>query len=426
MAGILDTILGGLTKQYDIAMPAVNFVRGLALGPQEALMTPSMQLDLARRAENKGGDKGALGYEDFGLDVRQPMDRFTGGLFSLDPTAFANVGSVGRVTYEKDPTQIGGYKYGSTMFDFTPDKDTGSTGNKILDFINEGGLAQKLANLNLSNTLSNLAFTPAYGDIPTKEERQGIESFDNLVSDTVIAQPKSQFQDYPGDKNLGSVQDFDLEGVQDIISQMEEEKGNYIERPEDKFSMDGILQSLGGFAKNTAGRYIGSQALGGAGGMLFGPYGALIGGIIGGLKGGDLFNQNTYSQQMYNNLTSQGQGYVDRLYGPGGVLQGYNQFSAFGKGALGTIANNLSKYPNMSPARRNVYLEAANKYIDSIDQSKQGYDAVTKPGTYSYDDAYINYAPPSNDGDSSGGSSGGGTHSSDSSFGGHSSYGGPR
>jgi hypothetical protein len=169
--------------------------------------------------------------------------------------------------------------------------------------------------------------------------------------------------------------------------------------------MDGILQSLGGFAKNTAGRYIGSQALGGAGGMLFGPIGGLVGGIIGALKGGNLFNQNTYSQQMYNNLTSQGQGYVDRLYGPGGVLQGYNQFSAFGKGALGTIANNLSKYPNMSPARRNVYLEAANKYIDSIDQSKQGYDAVTKPGTYSYDDAYINYAPPSGDGDSSGGGS---------------------
>jgi hypothetical protein len=50
--------------------------------------------------------------------------------------------------------------------------------------------AGKLADLNLSNTLSNLAFTPAYGDIPTKEERQGIESFDNLVSDTVIAQPR--------------------------------------------------------------------------------------------------------------------------------------------------------------------------------------------------------------------------------------------
>jgi hypothetical protein len=310
MAGILDTILGGLTKQYDIAMPAVNFVRGLALGPQEALMTPSMQLDLARRAESKGGDKGALGYEDFGLDVAQPMGRFTGGLFSLDPTAFANVGSVGRVTYEKDPTQFGGYRFGDTKYDFTPDKDTGSTGNKILDFINEGGLAQKLANLNLSNTLSNLAFTQAYGDIPTKEENQGLDSFNNLVSDTVMAEP-NQFQDYPGVENLGGVQNFDLEGVRDIISQMEEEKGNYIERPEDGFNMEGILQSLGGFAKNTAGRYIGSQALGGAGAMLLGPIGGLVGGImLELLGGGDLFNQNTYSQQMYNNLTSQGQGYV--------------------------------------------------------------------------------------------------------------------
>jgi hypothetical protein len=74
--------------------------------------------------------------------------------------------------------------------------------------------------------------------------------------------------------------------------------------------MDGILQSLGGFAKNTAGRYIGSQALGGAGGMLFGPIGGLVGGIIGALKGGNLFNQNTYSQQMYNNLTPQGKAYA--------------------------------------------------------------------------------------------------------------------
>ena len=415
MAGILDTILGGLTKQYDIAMPAVNFVRGLALGPQEALMTPSMQLDLARRAESKGGDKGALGYEDFGLDVRQPMDRFTGGLFSLDPTAFANVGSAGRVTYEKDPTQFGGYKYGSTEYNFTPDKDTGSTGNKILDFINEGGLAQKLANLNLSNTLSNLAFTPAYGDIPTKEERQGIESFNNLVSDTVMAEP-NQFQDYPGVKNLGGVQNFDLEGVRDIISQMEEEKGNYIERPEDGFNMECILQSLGGFAKNTAGRYIGSQALGGAGAMLLGPIGGLVGGIAGLLGGGNLFNQNTYSQQMYNNLTPEGKAYASSLYGPGGVLQGYNQFSGFGRGTLGTIANNLAKNPNMSPARRNAYRTAADKYIDSIDPTQQGYNAVTKKGGYGYDDAYINYAPPSGGDSGGGGGSGGETYGSVGSY----------
>jgi hypothetical protein len=170
--------------------------------------------------------------------------------------------------------------------------------------------------------------------------------------------------------------------------------------------MDGILQSLGGFAKNTAGRYIGSQALGGAGGMLFGPIGGLVGGIIGALKGGDLFNQNTYSQQMYNNLTPGGKAYASSLYGPGGALEGYNQFSAFGKGTLGTIGNILAKNPNMSLARQNIYRTAADKYISGIDPTQQGYNAVTKKGGYGYDDAYINYAPPSGGkGDSGGGGS---------------------
>jgi hypothetical protein len=60
----------------------------------------------------------------------------------------------------------------------------------------------------------------------------------------------------------------------------------------------------------------------------------------------------------------------------------------------------------MSPARRNAYRTAADKYISGIDPTQQGYNAVTKKGGYGYDDAYINYAPPSGDGDSSGGGSG--------------------
>ena len=213
---------------------------------------------------------------------------------------------------------------------------------------------------------------------------------------------QNQFQDYPGVENLGGVQNFDLEGVRDIISQMEEEKGNYIERPEDRFNMEGILQNLGGYAKDAAGRYIGSQALGGAGGMLFGPIGGLIGGIAGLVGGGDLFNQNTYSQQMYNNLTSGGKQYADQLYGPGGILQGYNQFSAFGRGTLGTIGNILSKNPNMSMARQGAFRKAADDYISGIDPTQQGINAVTKKGGYGYDDAYIKYAPPSGGGKDSG------------------------
>jgi hypothetical protein len=231
----------------------------------------------------------------------------------------------------------------------------------------------------------------------------GKQGIPQALSDTVMAEPQKGFEDYPGVENLGGVQNFDLEGVRDIISQMEEEKGNYIERPEDRFNMDGILQNLGGYAKDAGGRYIGSQALGGAGAMLFGPIGGLIGGIAGLVGGGGLFNQNTYSQQMYNNLTAAGKQYADQLYGPGGVLQGYNQFSGFGRGTLGTIANNLAKNPNMSPARRNAYRTAADKYISGIDPTQQGYNAVTKKGGYGYDDAYINYAPPSGGGDSGSG-----------------------
>jgi hypothetical protein len=53
--------------------------------------------------------------------------------------------------------------------------------------------------------------------LTTKEmfKDQGLDSFNNLVSDTVMAEPRSQFQDYPGDKNLGSVQDQNLEDVRD-------------------------------------------------------------------------------------------------------------------------------------------------------------------------------------------------------------------
>jgi hypothetical protein len=38
-----------------------------------------------------------------------------------------------------------------------------------------------------------------------------------------------------------------------------------------------------------------------------------VGGIGGLLGGGNLFNQNTYSQQMYNNLTAGGKQYAESI-----------------------------------------------------------------------------------------------------------------
>ena len=65
---------------------------------------------------------------------------------------------------------------------------------------------------------------------------------------------------------------------------------------EDEQDFFDYLQNLSGgvvdFAKDITGRTIASQALGGAGKMIFGLPGALAGLTFGALKGGDLFNRN--------------------------------------------------------------------------------------------------------------------------------------
>jgi hypothetical protein len=233
----------------------------------------------------------------------------------------------------------------------------------------------------------------------------GKQGIPQALSDTVLAEPPT------GIMNIETPKGFDYNFDENVLK--EEEDAQYNLDNKRSFNFDGMLQNLGGYAKDAAGRYIGSQALGGAGAMLLGPIGGLVGGIAGLLGGGNLFNQNTYSQQMYNNLTSGGKQYADQLYGPGGILQGYNQFSAFGRGTLGTIGNILSKNPNMSMARQGAFRKAADDYISGIDPTQQGINAVTKKGGYGYDDAYINYAPPSGGGGDSGSGDGWSGGSSD-------------
>ena len=111
--------------------------------------------------------------------------------------------------------------------------------------------------------------------------------------------------------------------------------------PEEEKGLGELLRNLSGgavnFGKDLAGRSIASQALGGAGGMIFGPMGALAGGIAGLFGGGDMFNSNSLSQGNFDMRSPEAQTYASSLYGPGELLSGYNQFSAFGKGAAGAI-----------------------------------------------------------------------------------------
>ena len=136
------------------------------------------------------------------------------------------------------------------------------------------------------------------------------------------------------------------------------------------------LQNLSGgvvdFAKDMTGRTIASQALGKAGAM-FSPYLGAAAGIAGLFGGRNLFNTNTLSQRRFDAMTPGQQQYTSSLYNPGGLLEGYNQTSAFGEGALGTLSNRLDTVRNTlarQGANRSSVLEQREQDIrDAIDNS---------------------------------------------------------
>jgi hypothetical protein len=53
-----------------------------------------------------------------------------------------------------------------------------------------------------------------------------------------------------------------------------------------------------------------------------------------------------YSQRTYDAMTPSQQEFVDDLYNPDGLLEGYNKISAFGRGPLGTLSNRLGTIQN--------------------------------------------------------------------------------
>ena len=279
----------GILNYAQLGAPVFNFAKGLAIGPSEAYVSDTMRNQLIQKAKETELDKGTLGYEAFGLPVATEGGRFTGGLFDLalrDPVGFANVGSVGRVSFEKDPDAPGGYRFGNTEFDFTPDKDTGSTGSAILDFINQGGIR---------SAVGNLFFTPAFAPEVTEEERKSIErqppSFRSLSDPEV-------YGDLEERKNL-------LERILEFAPFIGEK------------SLTGILTNALGGAKNrlTDFRDAVGRRLGPA------PFGT--------------------SQAAFNALTPSQQQSVASIYGQGGIMQGYNPVSAFGRGPVGAIQNRI-------------------------------------------------------------------------------------
>jgi hypothetical protein len=127
------------------------------------------------------------------------------------------------------------------------------------------------------------------------------------------------------------------------------------------------------------------------------------------------------SQKQYNEYqgivdSSSGLGsfgdLISGIYGEGGVMQGYNPVSAFGRGPVGAIENRISSIMNRTAPMTDFARNQIWSLYDARDElvGGQGINAVTRPGTYAYDDVVITNpppAPPSNDGDSGSGWSGG-------------------
>jgi len=141
------------------------------------------------------------------------------------------------------------------------------------------------------------------------------------------------------------------------------------------------LQNLSGgavdFGKDILGRSIASQVGAGAGAM-FSPYLAVAGGITGLLGGGNLFDTNTLSQRRFDAMTPGQKAYTSSLYnrqpdGTPGLLENYNQISALGGGALGTLSNRLDTVRGTlarQGANRSSVLEQREQQIsDAIDNS---------------------------------------------------------
>jgi hypothetical protein len=127
----------------------------------------------------------------------------------------------------------------------------------------------------------------------------GKQGIPQALSDTVLAEPPT------GIMNIETPKGFDYNFNQDVLKEEEDAQYNLDNRR--SFNMDGIMQNLGGYAKDAAGRYIGLEALGGAGTMIGGPVFGGIAALAGLVGGGNLFNSpyigaGAYTMDQYGNM----------------------------------------------------------------------------------------------------------------------------
>jgi len=209
------------------------------------------------------------------------------------------------------------------------------------------------------------------------------------VVENVVDTPTREFGDMlvgrPDQTIFGSAgQRFNLENNPELFFNTAAGKA---EADEEQDFFDYLKNLSGGvvdFGKDILGRQISSQALGGAGGMIFGPMGAIAGGITGLLKGGDMFKPSY--DPFYKQFADSGQGgagFKDKY--------GINTVSAFGdygkyalnkafginalKGDRGDFYRNVVNKKNAAMTDANVGF--VNQDSGSGDSGPSGYEGMS-------------------------------------------------
>ena len=208
-----------------------------------------------------------------------------------------------------------------------------------------------------------------FGNIRAGQPELGIYNtpqMQYLAEDDLESQNAGQFQ--PEEKGIISLRDI----VGDIVS-----------------------KGAAGF-KDIAGRSIASQALGGAGGMILGPMGALAGGIAGLIKGGDLFNApyigagaatvdeygNMYTAEQLDKLNAAGGYYSDPARASRRRDKSIETFRARNAEVKGRYANLLAQQARENTAKQSAFdkLNAIRQQNDS--DSMSGGPGETTSGTF--------------------------------------------
>ena len=239
---------------------------------------------------------------------------------------------------------------------------------------------------NFAGPLEEMIFAPSSYDMKFNEDMTPLKEFD------------IDFRNF-SEARMGNNRFNEIPSIQTRQASSPRAAGAEFIPKEEKgiLSLRDILADLGrkgveGF-KDVAGRSIASQALSGAGGMIFGPMGALVGGLAGLFKGGDMFKQSYdpfYKQ--FADPSQGGAGFKDRY--------GINTVSAFGD--YGKYALNKAYGINaLEGDKGDFYRDVTNKknaamtdanvgFGDSGDASDGGANAGTSnAGSGSSDDGFI-------------------------------------